>query len=444
MKKLLLLLTLLPSLAWTQATTGFHRVNQVLARANGSVIAEVVPYANVHVTNTATGALGVIYSDPLLTVPILSGTVTADGSGNYNYYFGLNTCMTERISSPGQGNITIPNVCSNGSGGCNDGYGGGGYGGCGYIIQVNGVQVKDPQIANFVNTTSVIFSNPNGSTILAQSTGGGSGPVVQVNGVNLLTASPVNLINSSSITVTNPSLGEVQFTAVGGAGCTMQGAAGIFNVSNGTGGCVSVPADYGATDPTTYTFVGAGTGLADREGQFVFTTSETGTSANSTRFIVQLDDFGANSDAAAVNFEQESDGNASAGFLMDLGTGGSTGAGGTNSANWELDAATGKLAGAAGGNGSANMYINLTSFGSTGTNSGEANFEVSTDCSPISSASCGSSFDLDGSGPSGENFTVTTAASTAASAGNFTVDLTGLDGNGKRDCHLRHGRRIQC
>src|ERR1017187_9065200 len=105
MKKLLSLLLLIPVLvllpkAEAQATSGFHRQNQVIAKAQGNVTAQVVPFAKVSVTTTATGALAPIYSDPLLTVPITSGTVTADGSGNYNYYFALNQCVTERISSP--------------------------------------------------------------------------------------------------------------------------------------------------------------------------------------------------------------------------------------------------------------------------------------------------------------------------------------------------------
>ena len=117
MKKLLALF-LFPMLAFGQATTGFHRVAQVIARAPlNSVTAQVVPYATVVLTNTATGVAAAVYSDPLLSVGIPNSTLTADGSGNYNYYFNLGVCVTETISSPNMGIIAIPNICSNGGGG---------------------------------------------------------------------------------------------------------------------------------------------------------------------------------------------------------------------------------------------------------------------------------------------------------------------------------------
>src|SRR5690348_873014 len=104
MKKTILpLLLLIPVFTWSQATTGYHRVSQALARAYGSAAVQVMPYATVTVDNTATGLAATIYSDPLLTAPIPTSTVTANGNGNYDYYIPLNYCVTETVSAPGQG-----------------------------------------------------------------------------------------------------------------------------------------------------------------------------------------------------------------------------------------------------------------------------------------------------------------------------------------------------
>jgi hypothetical protein len=118
MKKFLLLAALIfcPLSGLSQATTGYHRLNQVLARAPQGVSAQVVPYAKVSVTSTATGLAATIYSDPLLTAPINPPLVTADASGNYSYYLPLNYCVSESVSSPGQGFQNMPNICSGSSG----------------------------------------------------------------------------------------------------------------------------------------------------------------------------------------------------------------------------------------------------------------------------------------------------------------------------------------
>jgi len=111
---LLILLFLLGLTIWAgaQATTAYHRLNQVLARGNG-VYAQIVPYATIAVTNSATGVAGVIYVDPGLTVRVPNSVVTADANGNYGYYFALQLCMTEKITYPNGGMLTFVNVCSN-------------------------------------------------------------------------------------------------------------------------------------------------------------------------------------------------------------------------------------------------------------------------------------------------------------------------------------------
>src|SRR6185437_15437591 len=116
--KAALLSILWTAVMWGQATTGFHRVDRAIARAYGSSTAQVMPYATVRVTSTATGAVALIYSDPLLSHQIVSGTVTADANGNYDYYASLNYCVNEAVSAPGQGSYSTTNICqASGSGG---------------------------------------------------------------------------------------------------------------------------------------------------------------------------------------------------------------------------------------------------------------------------------------------------------------------------------------
>ena len=116
MNKLFLLL-LIPILAFGQSTTGFHRVNQLIARGTSGVNAQIVPNGSIYVTNTVTGATATIYSDPGLSIQITSGLVTSDKNGNYDYYIPLNYCVNEAVSSPGQGSYTTKNICINEDGG---------------------------------------------------------------------------------------------------------------------------------------------------------------------------------------------------------------------------------------------------------------------------------------------------------------------------------------
>jgi lysophospholipase L1-like esterase len=111
MKKLLVLL-LCPLIGFCQipTTSGYHRVAQVFARAPQSVTSQVVPYASVTVTVNSTGAPATIYSDPQLSSLISPPTITADDSGNYDYYVPLSYLVAETISSPGQGVQTIYNI----------------------------------------------------------------------------------------------------------------------------------------------------------------------------------------------------------------------------------------------------------------------------------------------------------------------------------------------
>lgn len=96
------------------ATTGYYRYNTVLSRATAGLAAQIVPLAQILVTITSTGALAVIYEDPLLTIPISGGSVTADIYGNYAYYLPLNYMVTETISSPAGSLVVINNVGING------------------------------------------------------------------------------------------------------------------------------------------------------------------------------------------------------------------------------------------------------------------------------------------------------------------------------------------
>ena len=109
----LLVWLLLTATAAGQATSGFHRVNQVIARSNSGTYAQVVPGATIFVQLTSSGVAATIYSDPNLTLTIPGAKVTSDFSGNYSYYLPLNTCVTENISSPSQGSLVVPNICGN-------------------------------------------------------------------------------------------------------------------------------------------------------------------------------------------------------------------------------------------------------------------------------------------------------------------------------------------
>lgn len=102
-----LFLLLLPILCFAQ---GAHRLGQVLVKGN-NVAANVGPYANIQVCvlNTACKQFAPIFSDPSLTVQ-MGQPVIADGNGNYNYYI-ASGCVDEQISTPGQGQIFVPNVC---------------------------------------------------------------------------------------------------------------------------------------------------------------------------------------------------------------------------------------------------------------------------------------------------------------------------------------------
>jgi hypothetical protein len=115
MKKFILVTALLlSSPLFGQVTTGYHRTNQVTARATGGSNLVVQPFAKVYVTSTATNTVATIYSDPLLSVSITGATVTADANGNYSYYIPLNYCVNERVDYPGSGSVTTTNICSYG------------------------------------------------------------------------------------------------------------------------------------------------------------------------------------------------------------------------------------------------------------------------------------------------------------------------------------------
>jgi hypothetical protein len=100
-------LFLLPFFSFAQ---GAHRINQVVIKGNG-LAANVSPGSKtlVCVLNTGCKTAANIYLDAGLTTPTYN-PVTADGSGNYDYYV-ASGCVDEQISSPGQGSIFVPNIC---------------------------------------------------------------------------------------------------------------------------------------------------------------------------------------------------------------------------------------------------------------------------------------------------------------------------------------------
>jgi len=95
-----------------------HRIGQVLVKGN-NIAANVSPYASIKVcvTNTGCATLATVYSDSGLTQQ-LRQPLTADGSGNYDYYLAP-ACVDEQISAPGAGQIQLSNVCSSNGAGAN-------------------------------------------------------------------------------------------------------------------------------------------------------------------------------------------------------------------------------------------------------------------------------------------------------------------------------------
>ena len=233
-----------------QATTGYYRQSQVLARASSGVTAQVVPYASVVVSNTATGAAATIYSDPLLSDPIDCSCVTADESGNYGYYIALGTIVTETISSPGQGTRTIPNVGSVNGGLSNPvqvPQGGSGLTSLSpYDPLAGGTTPTGPMQQIPVGTAGQVLTS-NGAGALPTMQNPSQTLAVQVNGTPTSSQTVLNAItsttNSAGLTdsPSNPSGGSVKHeitgtvnTTSGGTGTDSHTATGVAQVSSGT------------------------------------------------------------------------------------------------------------------------------------------------------------------------------------------------------------------
>lgn len=242
-----------------QVTAGFHRVNQVLGRGNG-VQAVIVPNATVIVTSTATGLAATIYSNPGLTSLIIPSVVTADSRGNYSYYLPLNYCVTEKISSPGQDNVVIVNICSNSTGG------GGAvasvFGRTGIVVaaandysfsQLSGsptiAQIASAgTLTNNTSGTSAGLSGtpalPNGTTATTQTTGDNTTKIATDAFVIANAAAGI-----PSITLTSAATGAITFA---GAGVAQSGSTFTFSgAGSGIGSIAwSIPTWLTATPPT--------------------------------------------------------------------------------------------------------------------------------------------------------------------------------------------------
>lgn len=157
MNRFLAVLLLFPALCLGQ-TPGAHRLGQVLVKGN-NVEANVGPYANIKVCvlNTSCNSLATIYTGPSMTVQ-MSQPVIADGNGNYSYFVPVG-CVDEMISTPGQGQIFVPNVCPF------NGQAGGGGGGANPAGDINELNAKQSTSAfqgsgMFTNTPHTYLFTP--------------------------------------------------------------------------------------------------------------------------------------------------------------------------------------------------------------------------------------------------------------------------------------------
>jgi hypothetical protein len=278
----------------------------------------------------------------------------------------------------------------------------------------------------FFPALSLAQTQITGSAVQIGGLGDGSPFGAFVNNIILHTQGAVNFADSSTVTWTNTSGFTVQANVIGSCTTTDNG---YFQLSNGHGGCISSPADYGVSFPLAYTFPAIGTGVQMGEADFNVNLTENATAAYSAGVYFDLEDNAANTYGAQYNYLANSEGDHGAFYLIDL-----TGGVGAHSANWELDTSTGNaFASHNAADTSANMFINLVGGG--GTNalpfSNSANFEVSTVCDNFGTGCALADFDLVSSGPSSGNFIITTQTSGHADSGNFEVDTTATtDGGG--------------
>lgn len=194
---------------------GSHRISQVLVKGNG-VQANVSPFAKILVCAPGTGCATQVdvFSDVGLTNPLLQ-PIVADGSGNYNYYI-AGSCVDERISTPGQNDLFLTNVCPpNGSGGT-------------------------------VSTIGV--ASANGFT--GSSSGGGS-PVITLN----VDATHVLPVNTGSSTTYLNGAGRYTTPPSGGTVTSVSGLVPLFSVTNPTG-----TPTFALSAAASHTFFGNNTG----------------------------------------------------------------------------------------------------------------------------------------------------------------------------------------
>ena len=102
--------------------------------------------------------------------------------------------------------------------------------------------------------TACLANTLSSTTFPAVCGSSGSSLVVQINGTPISPSSPADFVDTGSVTWAFTG-GHIQATAAGGGGgCTSAGLSGVFQLSNGSGGCMAADADFNQSAAGNFVF----------------------------------------------------------------------------------------------------------------------------------------------------------------------------------------------